>query len=130
VHPVRVRFCCDIPAIGLNFSDVYLRNGLYPRPLPSGVGTEAAGVVTAIGKRVKGLKVGDHVVYMYPVPGAYSEQRIMAAAALLKVPHGVSDEQAAAVLLKGLTSWYLLRETHRVQRGETVLIQAASAAWA
>lgn len=113
-------------AIGLNFSDVYLRNGLYPRPLPSGVGSEAAGVVAAIGKKVKNLKVGDHVVYMYPVPGAYSEQRILPAAALLKVPKGVSDEQAAAVLMKGLTAWYLLRETHRVRRGETVLIQAAS----
>ena len=113
-------------AIGLNFSDVYLRTGLYPRPLPSGVGGEAAGVITSVGKKVKGLKVGDHVVYMFPVPGAYSEQRVMPAAALLKIPKGVSDEQAAAVLLKGLTSWYLLRETYRVKRGDTVLIQAAS----
>jgi NADPH2:quinone reductase len=113
-------------AIGLNFSDVYLRTGLYPRPLPCGVGGEAAGVITAVGKRVKGLRVGDHVVYMFPVPGAYSEQRVMPAAALLKIPKGVSDEQAAAVLLKGLTAWYLLRETYKVKRGDTVLIQAAS----
>ena len=113
-------------AIGLNFSDVYLRTGLYPRPLPSGVGGEAAGVVAAVGKKVKGLKAGDHVVYMFPVPGAYSEQRVMPAAALLKIPKGVSDEQAAAVLLKGLTTWYLLRETYKVKRGDTVLIQAAS----
>jgi NADPH2:quinone reductase len=113
-------------AVGLNFSDVYLRTGLYPRPLPSGVGGEAAGVVAAVGKKVKGLKVGDHVVYMFPVPGAYSEARVMPAAALLKIPKGVSDEQAAAVLLKGLTTWYLLRETYRVKRGDTVLIQAAS----
>jgi NADPH2:quinone reductase len=113
-------------AIGLNFSDIYLRTGLYPRPLPSGVGTEAAGVVLAVGRKVKGLKAGDHVVYIYPVPGAYCEQRVLPAAALCKVPKGVSDEQAAAVLLKGLTTWYLLRQTHRVQRGETVVIQAAS----
>jgi NADPH2:quinone reductase len=113
-------------AVGLNYSDVYLRSGLYPRPLPSGIGGEAAGVVTALGKKVTGLKIGDHVVYMFPVPGAYSEQRVMPAAALLKIPKGVSDEQAAAVLLKGLTSWYLLRETYKVKRGDTVLIQAAS----
>jgi NADPH2:quinone reductase len=113
-------------AIGVNFSDVYLRTGLYPRPLPSGVGGEAAGVVETVGKKVKGLRAGDRVVYMFPVPGAYSEQRVMPAAALLKVPKGVSDEQAAAVLLKGLTTWYLLRETYRVKRGDTVLIQAAS----
>jgi NADPH2:quinone reductase len=113
-------------AIGLNFSDVYLRTGLYPRPLPCGVGGEGAGVIEAVGKKVKGFKVGDHVVYMFPVPGAYSEMRVMPAAALLKIPVGVSDEQAAAVLLKGLTTWYLLRETYKVSRGDAVLIQAAS----
>jgi NADPH2:quinone reductase len=113
-------------AVGLNFSDVYLRAGLYPRPLPSGVGGEAAGVVLAVGKKVKGLKAGNHVVYMFPVPGSYSELRIMPAAALLKVPAGVSDEQAAALLMKGLTTWYLLRETYRLKKGDAVLIQAAS----
>jgi NADPH2:quinone reductase len=113
-------------AIGVNFSDVYLRTGLYPHALPSGVGREAAGVVEAVGSKVKGLRAGDHVAYMFPVPGAYSELRVLPAAALLKIPKGVSDEQAAAVLLKGLTAWYLLCETHKVRRGETVLIQAAS----
>ena len=113
-------------AVGLNFSDVYLRTGLYPRPLPCGVGSEAAGVIETVGKKVKGFKVGDHVVYVFPVPGAYSEMRVMPAAALLKIPAGVSDEQAAAVLLKGLTTWYLLRETYKVARGDVVLIQAAS----
>jgi NADPH2:quinone reductase len=113
-------------AIGVNFSDVYLRTGLYPHPLPSGVGGEAAGVVEAVGKKVKGLKVGDHVVYIFPAPGAYAEVRVMPAAVLLKIPKGVSDEQAAAVLLKGLTAWYLLRETYRVKKGDVVLIQAAS----
>jgi NADPH2:quinone reductase len=113
-------------AVGLNFSDVYLRTGLYPRPLPCGVGSEAAGVIEAVGKKVKGFKRGDHVVYVFPVPGACSELRVMPAAALLKIPAGVSDEQAAAVLLKGLTTWYLLRETYKVARGDVVLIQAAS----
>lgn len=112
-------------AIGVNFSDIYLRTGLYPRPLPSGVGGEAAGIVVAVGKKVKGLRLGDHVAYMFPVPGAYSEMRVMPAAALLKIPRGVSDEQVAAVLLKGLTAWYLLRETYRVKRGDALLIQAA-----
>lgn len=113
-------------AIGVNFSDVYLRTGLYPRPLPSGIGTEAAGVVAAVGKKVKGLKPGDHVVYMFPVPGAYSEQRVLPAGALVKVPAGVKDEQAAALLLKGLTTWYLLRETYKVKKGDTILILAAA----
>jgi len=113
-------------AIGLNFMDVYLRTGLYPRPLPSGVGGEAAGVIQALGKQVKGLKVGDHVTYMYPVPGAYSERRVLPATALLKLPSGVSDEQAAAVLLKGLTSWYLLRQTYRVKKGDVILLPAAA----
>jgi NADPH2:quinone reductase len=113
-------------AIGLNFSDVYLRTGLYSHPLPSGVGGEAAGVIEAVGRKVKGFRAGDHVVYMFPVPGAYCEKRVMPAAALLKIPKGVSNEQAAAVLLKGLTAWYLLRETFKVERGDTILIQAAS----
>ena len=119
---VRVRHT----AIGVNFSDVYLRTGLYPHALPSGVGGEAAGIVEAVGPRVKGLRAGDRVVYMFPAPGAYSELRVLPAAALIRIPKGVSDEHAAAVLLKGLTAWYLVRETHRVRRGDTVLVQAAS----
>ncbi|MFT3905601.1 MAG: quinone oxidoreductase [Steroidobacteraceae bacterium] len=113
-------------AIGLNFSDVYLRTGLYPRPLPSGVGTEAAGVVEAVGKKVKGLKKGDRVVYMFPVPGAYAEQRVLPSGALVKIPAGVKDDAAAALLLKGLTTWYLLRETYKVKKGDTILILAAA----
>lgn len=113
-------------AIGVNYSDVYLRTGLYPRPLPTGVGSEAAGVVEALGRKVKGLKKGDRVVYSFPNPGAYAERRVMPAGALLKIPAGVSDEQAASVLLKGLTSWYLLRETYKVKKGDVILVQAAA----
>jgi NADPH2:quinone reductase len=113
-------------AVGVNFADVYLRTGLYPHPLPSGIGSEAAGVVEAVGKRVRGIKPGDRVVYSYPAPGAYAERRVLPAERLLKIPAGVSDEQAAAVMLKGLTSWFLLRETHKVKRGEVLLIQAAA----
>jgi len=113
-------------AIGVNFTDVYLRTGLYPQPLPSGVGSEAAGVVEAVGRDVRGIKPGERVVYTSPAPGAYAEQRVLPADALLKIPAGVSDEQAAAVLLKGLTSWFLLRQTCKVKRGDVVLIPAAA----
>jgi NADPH2:quinone reductase len=113
-------------AVGVNFADVYLRTGLYPHPLPSGIGSEAAGVVEAVGRKVRGIKPGDRLAYSIPTPGAYAEQRVLPADVLLKIPAGVSDEQAAAVLLKGLTSWFLLRETHAVKRGEVVLIQAAA----
>src|ERR1700723_3663091 len=113
-------------AIGVNFADVYLRTGLYPQPLPSGIGSEAAGVVETVGRKVRGLRAGDRVVYNFPVPGAYAEQRVLPADALLKIPVGVSDEQAAAVLLKGLTTWFLLRETYKVKRGDVLLIPAAA----
>ena len=122
-HDVLVRHT----AIGLNFSDVYRRTGLYPGPLPSGLGSEAAGVVEQVGRRVTGLRRGQRVGYVLSSPqGAYATERVLSADALVKIPAGVSDEQAAAVLLKGLTSWYLLRRTHRVSRGETVLVTAAS----
>ena len=113
-------------AIGVNFADVYLRTGLYPQPLPSGVGSEAAGVVESTGRDVRGIKPGDRVVYTSPAPGAYAERRVLPAGALLKIPPGVSDEQAAAVLLKGLTTWFLLRQTCKVKRGDVVLIPAAA----
>jgi NADPH2:quinone reductase len=113
-------------AVGVNFADIYLRTGLYPHPLPSGIGSEAAGEVTAVGRKVRGLRPGDHVVYAVPSPGAYAEQRVVPAATLLKIPAGVSDEAAAAVLLKGLTSWFLLREVYKVKRGDVLLLQAAA----
>jgi NADPH:quinone reductase len=113
-------------AIGVNFSDVYLRTGLYPQPLPSGIGYEAAGVVEAVGRKVRAVKPGDRVVYNFRTPGAYAEQRVLPADALLKIPAGVSDEEAAAVLLKGLTSWFLLRQTCKVKRADVLLIPAAA----
>ncbi len=123
LREVRVRHT----AIGLNFADVYLRTGLYARPLPSGMGSEAAGVVEQVGRGVRGLKRGDRVTYYWGAsPGAYATERVLPAEVLLKLPPGVSDEQAAAVLLKGLTTWYLLRETHRLRRGEVILVPAAA----
>lgn len=113
-------------AIGLNFADVYLRTGLYPQPLPSGMGLEAAGVVEALGKKVKGLKVGDHVAYIHLTPGSYAEKRVLPAEVLVKIPLGIKDEVAAALMLKGLTSWYLLRETYKVRKGDTILVLAAA----
>jgi NADPH2:quinone reductase len=113
-------------AIGLNYIDVYDRTGLYPMPLPGVLGREAAGVVTALGKGVRGLRVGDRVAYVHNQPGTYCELRNVPAAKLVKVPQGISDEQAAAVMLKGLTAHYLLRRTYRVKRGDWVLVHAAA----
>ncbi len=113
-------------AIGVDYIDVYVRTGLYPRPLPTGIGFEAAGVITALGPRVRGFKVGDRVGYSLNVPGAYAEQRLLASADAIKLPRGISDEQAAAVLLKGLTAWSLVRRTFKVKRGHVVLLPAAA----
>lgn len=113
-------------AIGLNFIDTYHRSGLYPLPLPSGLGSEAAGVVEAVGAGVTEVAPGDRVVYTGRPVGAYSEARNFPAARLVPLPGGVTDEQAAAVLLKGLTAWYLLRRSYRVQAGDTVVIYAAA----
>jgi len=112
--------------IGLNFIDTYHRSGLYPLPLPSGVGLEAAGVVEAVGPGVTHVKAGDRVAYAGGPPGAYSEERVMPAEKLVTVPEGVSDEEAAAMMLKGLTVQYLIRSVYRVQKGETVLFHAAA----
>ena len=114
-------------AIGLNFIDVYDRTGLYPqKSMPAGLGREAAGVVTAIGKKVRGFKVGDRVGYVHNAPGSYSELRNVPAAPLVKIPAGVSDEQAAVLMLKGLTVGYLLRHTHKVKRGDVIVLHAAA----
>ncbi len=119
---VRVRH----KAIGLNFIDTYHRSGLYSVPLPSGLGMEAAGVVEAVGPGVKGVKAGDRVAYGVGPIGAYAEAKNHPANRLSKIPKGISDEQAAAMMLKGMTARYLLRETYRVKRGDTVLIHAAA----
>ena len=113
-------------AVGLNYIDTYQRSGLYPMPLPSGLGSEAAGVVEEVGPGVGGLKPGDRVAYAGGPLGAYSEGRVMPADRLVPVPAGISDSQAAAMMLKGMTAWYLVRRTHAVRPGETILIHAAA----
>lgn len=113
-------------AIGLNFIDTYHRSGLYPLELPSGLGSEAAGVVEAVGEGVTEVAPGDRVAYTGRPADAYSEARNFPAARLIPVPGGVSDEQAAAALLKGLTAWYLLRRSYRVQPGDPILLYAAA----
>ncbi|MBD8064824.1 quinone oxidoreductase [Devosia sp. PTR5] len=112
-------------AIGLNFIDTYQRSGLYPMQVPFVAGNEAAGVVEAVGEGVEEVKVGDRVCYQ-GVAGAYAEQRLIAAAKLVPIPDGVDDRTAAAVLLKGLTAFYLLFKTWPVQKGETILWHAAA----
>lgn len=113
-------------AVGLNFIDVYHRTGLYPLTLPSGIGLEGAGVVEAVGAGVSDLAPGDRVAYAGGPLGAYAELRNLPADRLVKVPDGISFEQAAALMLQGLTAQYLLRRTYRVQPGDTILIHAAA----
>ncbi|MFB4391175.1 MULTISPECIES: NADPH:quinone reductase [unclassified Pseudomonas] len=114
-------------AIGLNFIDTYFRNGLYAPPaLPSGLGTEGAGVVEAVGEGVSRFKVGERVAYAGGPLGAYSEVHTLPAANLVKLPESVSFEQAAAVMLKGLTVQYLFKQTYAVQPGEVILFHAAA----
>ncbi|HEY3431271.1 MAG TPA: quinone oxidoreductase [Rhodocyclaceae bacterium] len=113
-------------AIGLNFTDIYARSGLYPSPLPSGLGQEAAGIVTAVGEGVTEVALGDRVAYAGGPLGAYAEARNISAQLLLKLPEGISSNVAASMLLRGLTVQYLLRQTYKVQAGDTVLIHAAA----
>jgi NADPH2:quinone reductase len=113
-------------AIGVNFIDTYHRSGLYPLQLPSGVGNEGAGVVEAVGPGVTLVRPGDRVAYAGGGAGSYAEVRLMPADRLIKLPEGISFEQAAAMMLKGMTVQYLVRRTYRVQPGETVLFHAAA----
>ena len=113
-------------AVGLNFIDTYHRTGLYPLPLPSGLGLEGAGVVEAVGAGVGEVKVGDRVAYAGGPIGAYAEARNIPAHRLLKLPDSISFDTAAAMMLQGLTAAYLLRKTYRVQAGDAVLIHAAA----
>ncbi len=113
-------------AVGLNYIDTYHRTGLYPLPLPSGIGLEGAGVVEAVGEGVSEVAVGDRVAYAGGPVGAYAEVRNIPAHRLLKLPETISFETAAAMMLQGLTSAYLLRRTYRVQAGDAVLIHAAA----
>ncbi len=113
-------------AVGLNYIDCYHRSGLYPLEMPSGIGMEAAGIVEAVGDGVSDLAVGDRVAYAGPPPGSYAQERNMAAGTVVKLPDSIDDETAAAMMLQGMTSQYLIRTTHRVQAGETVLFHAAA----
>jgi len=114
-------------AIGLNFIDTYYRIGLYPVDLPTGMGSEAAGVIESVGAGVEGLNVGQRVVYTGRVPmDAYSERRNIKADMLVPIPQGIADEEAASVFLKGLTAWYLLRRSYKVQAGDPILLYAAA----
>jgi NADPH2:quinone reductase len=113
-------------AIGLNFIDVYQRSGLYKLPLPSGLGIEAAGTVTALGPDVTGFGLGDRIAYAGGPPGAYSQERLLPAAKAVKLPAAVSEEAAAALMLKGMTAYYLLHLTFPVRPGHTLLMHAAA----
>ena len=113
-------------AVGLNYIDVYFRTGHYPLPLPAGLGMEAAGVVTDVGQGVTRFKTGDRVAYVARPPGAYAEERVLPADALVALPDAISFDDAASAMLQGLTAQYLLRRTYRVQPGETILIHAAA----
>lgn len=113
-------------AIGVNFIDTYQRSGLYPMPLPAVAGNEGAGVVEAVGQGVAQVKVGDRVAYTGAPVGSYCEARLYPADRLVKVPEGISDEQAASIMLKGMTAHYLIHRTYQVKRGDTVLFHAAA----
>ena len=113
-------------AIGVNYIDTYHRSGLYKLPLPTGIGSEAAGVVEAVGAGVTDLKPGDRVAYQGGAPGAYAEVRIMPAERLVMIPEEISDRVAATLMLKGLTVQYLLRQTYPLKGGETILLHAAA----
>lgn len=113
-------------AIGFNFIDVYQRRGIYPLPLPTGLGHEAAGIVESVGPGVDQFHPGDRVAYMNAGVGAYADYRNVPADRLVAIPAGVSDEQAAALLFKGITAQYLLKKTHAVKSGEIILVHAAA----
>jgi NADPH:quinone reductase len=114
-------------AIGVNMVDTYYRSGLYPIPLPSGLGAEAAGTVAAVGPGVDSFAPGDRVAYVTPPPlDAYSERRVVDAHWLVALPDAIADDTAAAMMLKGLTSWYLLNRSYRVRGGDWVLLYAAA----
>ncbi|RQS30224.1 quinone oxidoreductase [Burkholderia sp. Bp8992] len=115
-------------AVGLNFADTYFRSGLYPVPLPAGIGVEAAGVVEAVGPGVTNVAVGDRVTYtgFLNTLGAYSTERLIPAAPLVRLPAGISCETAAAMTMRGLTSAYLLRRIHAFAPGDAILLHAAA----
>ena len=113
-------------AVGLNFIDVYQRTGLYPLELPAHLGLEAAGEVMAVGEGVAYVSPGDRVTCTSPPPGAYAEERIYQVDKLVKLPAGITDQTAAAAMLKGLTAWYLLHRSYAVKPGDNILLYAAA----
>ncbi len=119
---VRIRHT----AIGVNYIDTYHRSGMYPLPLPAGIGLEAAGVVEAVGANVDWVKTGDRVAYCGGAPGSYSTERVMPAERLVRIPDGVDDTTAATLMLKGMTVQYLFRQTYVLKAGETILFHAAA----
>ena len=119
---VRVRHT----AVGLNYIDTYHRSGLYPLAMPSGIGLEAASVVEEVGSGVNGLSVGDRIAYGTGPIGAYAEARNVPASRVTRLPDSISDETGAAMMLKGMTVRYLLRETYEVKPGDTILWHAAA----
>ncbi|MES2127162.1 MAG: quinone oxidoreductase [Pseudomonadota bacterium] len=119
---VRVRH----GAVGLNFADCYFRSGMYPAPLPSGIGVEAAGVIEAIGAGVTGFAPGDRVTYTGSPLGAYSDVRLMPTASLIKLPDAIAFETAAAMTMRGLTASYLMRRIYAWKEGDTFLLHAAA----
>jgi NADPH:quinone reductase len=121
-NEVRVRHT----AVAVNYIDVYDRSGLYPMKLPGVLGREAAGVVEQVGSKVGAYKVGDRVAYVLSSPGSYAEARHVPADRLVRVPPGITDEQAAGMMLKGLTAQYLLRRTYKVRKGDPIVVHAAA----
>ncbi|MCP2293270.1 quinone oxidoreductase family protein [Nocardia amikacinitolerans] len=119
---VRIRH----EAVGLNFADTYFRSGLYPAPLPAGMGVEAAGVIEAVGPGVDGFRPGDRVTYTGSPLGAYSTERVMPAEHLIGLPAEIGFDTAAAMTMRGLTTAYLLRRIHPLRAGDTVLLHAAA----
>ncbi|AUW60012.1 quinone oxidoreductase [Sphingobium sp. SCG-1] len=113
-------------AIGLNFIDTYFRTGLYPLPLPTGLGSEAAGIILAVGEGVSNVRKGDRVAYVAQSPGSYATHRIQPANRLLKLPDAISCETAAGMTLKGLTAAFLVEECAKVTAGQTVLVHSAA----
>ena len=124
--PAAGQVLIEQSAIGFNYIDVYQRSGIYPLPMPTGLGHEAAGRVAAVGPGVDGIVVGDRVAYMNAGVGAYADKRLVAADKLVKLPDEIGDEAAAALLFKGMTAQYLLRKTHAVQAGEMIVVHAAA----
>ena len=113
-------------AVGLNYIDTYHRSGLYKLPMPTGLGSEGAGIVEAVGAGVSDIKAGDRVAYCGGAPGAYAEVRVMPVDRLVKLPEGVVERTAATMMLKGLTTQYLFRQTYPLKAGETILFHAAA----